>query len=352
MFTRATRSVMQILLSICPRLDAAAVCTRALWPSRRIVSTIPSAVRGLTKQSAPSAGVVPGGRTRHCAALMQRYCAYIEPPRIATVLPVSACAAGDEPDSTTMPAPSLPTGSDCSRRPPSAFITAGEMLAVTTGWSAVPDALAALISAPANSRPWSDGLIGAASMRTMTSSAFGSGVGVWTMVISTMPSVFTGERLGRRRGGDQALRAAADEIAPARLDERPVHDEPVTRLEELHQRALRLPIAQLLDRVDARHRERVDAGVIDAGCDVHRRRDEVLHLARPVPVPLQEDRQLDHVLDARARMARDEVGHQVLLLARALARALELAGECLELAVARLFHQREHAVGLMFWRYL
>src|SRR5262245_25104810 len=92
MFTRATRSLMQILLSICPRLDAAAVCTSALWPSRRMVSTMPSAVRGLTKQSAPSAGVVPGGKTRHCAALMQRYCAYIAPPRMATVLPMSACA--------------------------------------------------------------------------------------------------------------------------------------------------------------------------------------------------------------------------------------------------------------------
>src|SRR5262245_57286981 len=132
MFTSATRSLRQILLSICPRLDAAAVCTSAWWPSRRMVSTIPSAVRGLTKQSAPSAAVVPGGKTRHCAALMQRYCAYIEPPRIATVLPMSACAAGDEPAWTTTPAPSLPTGSDCSRRPASALITAGEMLAVTT----------------------------------------------------------------------------------------------------------------------------------------------------------------------------------------------------------------------------
>jgi len=52
-----------------------------------MVSTIPSAVSGLTKQSAPSAGVVPGGNTRHCTALMQRYCAYIAPPRIAAVFP-------------------------------------------------------------------------------------------------------------------------------------------------------------------------------------------------------------------------------------------------------------------------
>src|SRR5204863_87467 len=81
------------------------------------VSTIPSAVSGLTKQEAPSAGVVPGGNTRHCTALMQRYCEYMAPPRIATVLPISACAAGDAPACTTTPAPSLPTGNDCSTRP-------------------------------------------------------------------------------------------------------------------------------------------------------------------------------------------------------------------------------------------
>src|SRR5438046_5367564 len=103
-----------------------------------MVATMPSAVSGLTKQEAPSAGVVPGGNTRHCTALMQRYCEYIAPPRMATVLPISACAAGDVPAWTTTPAPSLPTGSDCSRRPAIAFVAAGGMLAVTTGSCAVP----------------------------------------------------------------------------------------------------------------------------------------------------------------------------------------------------------------------
>src|SRR2546425_12434178 len=118
-----------------------------------MVSTIPSAVRGLTKQSAPSAGVVPGGNTRHCTALMQRYCAYIAPPRIATVFPISACAAGDAPAWTTTPAPSLPTGNDCSQRPASAFSTAGERLGVTTGLAVGPEALAVLMSAPPKRSP-------------------------------------------------------------------------------------------------------------------------------------------------------------------------------------------------------
>ena len=148
----------------------------------------------MTKQEAPSAGVVPGGSTRHCTALMQRYCEYMAPPRMATVLPISACAAGDAPAWTTTPAPSLPTGRDWSRRPAIAFITAGEMLAVTTGLSAVPEALAVLMSAPPNSRPWSEGLMGEASMRTITSSGFGSGVGTLASESSRVPSFFTVER--------------------------------------------------------------------------------------------------------------------------------------------------------------
>jgi hypothetical protein len=159
-----------------------------------MVSTMPRAVSGLTKQEAPSAGVVPGGNTRHCTALMQRYCEYMEPPRMATVFPNSACAAGDVPAWTTTPAPSFPTGNDWSRRPAIAFITAGEMLAVTTGLSAGPDIRAVLISAPPKSSPWSEGLMGEASMRTMTSSGFGSGVGTVVSDRSRRPSFFTVER--------------------------------------------------------------------------------------------------------------------------------------------------------------
>src|SRR5881397_752379 len=73
-----------------------------------------------------------------------------------------------------------------------------------------------------------------------------------------------GEGLGRGRGGNEAMLRAADEVAPTGVHQRAVHDEPVAWLEELHQRALRLTVAQLRDGVDGRHRERVDAGVVDA----------------------------------------------------------------------------------------
>jgi hypothetical protein len=125
---------------------------------------------------------------------MQRYCEYMAPPRMATVFPISACAAGDSPARTTTPAPSFPTGSDWSRRPAIPFITAGEMLAVTVGLSAGPEALAVVRSAPPKSRPWSEGLMGEASTRTMTSSGFGSGVGMLTSESSSVPSFFTSER--------------------------------------------------------------------------------------------------------------------------------------------------------------
>ena len=42
--------------------------------------------------------------------------ANIAPPIAATFLPISACAAGDEPAAITVPAPSLPTGIEASSR--------------------------------------------------------------------------------------------------------------------------------------------------------------------------------------------------------------------------------------------
>jgi len=56
--------------------------------------------------------VVPAGSDRHSATFRRRYCAYIAPPIMATVLPISAFAASDDPVLITTPAPSLPTGMD------------------------------------------------------------------------------------------------------------------------------------------------------------------------------------------------------------------------------------------------
>src|ERR1019366_1789690 len=127
---------------------------------------MPSAVSGLTKLEAPSLAVVPAGRGRHWLTLRQRFCEYIAPPSVATVLPRSACAAPDAPAPTTTPAPSFPTGIDTPRRPAMAFISLSGIVAVTAGFAGVPEAFAVLMSAAPKSSARSDGLIGAASIRT------------------------------------------------------------------------------------------------------------------------------------------------------------------------------------------
>ena len=86
--------------------------TRPVWPSRRMV--LDHAERG---QRIDEAGGAVARASRRRAAPARRRpsrCgtgAYIAPPRMATVLPISALAA-PAPASTTTPAPSLPTGSD------------------------------------------------------------------------------------------------------------------------------------------------------------------------------------------------------------------------------------------------
>ena len=194
MFTRPMPSSWQILFSIWPRFDAAAVCTSALWPSRFIVSVIPSAVSGLTNHEAPSAAVVPAGRGWQSVAFRSRYCAYIAPPIIDTVLPSSACAASDEPALITVPAPSLPTGIAWSRRAAMKGSACSGTLAVILMAAPLPDALAVLMSAGPSSRPRSDGLIGVASTLTKTWSGPGSGIGTSASDSSSSPLFLIRER--------------------------------------------------------------------------------------------------------------------------------------------------------------
>ena len=197
MLTRPMPSFWQMRLSIWPRLEAAAVCTSALCPSRRMVSTMPSAVRGLTKDDAPSAGVVPSGSGRHCSTGTQRYCEYIAPPSAATVLPISFCAASDAPAATTTPAPSFPTGIDMSSLAAMAFMPFSGMRAVTTGPCSPWVTVAVLMSAAPNSRPMSEGLMGEASMRIRTSLSAGTGMGTLTSESSSSPVFLTRDRSWR-----------------------------------------------------------------------------------------------------------------------------------------------------------
>ena len=157
----------------------------------RMVSTMPSTVMGLTKQDAVDRRyrrAAPGRPTRP-RSVTGRTC----PPGHGDRLPSRAVAAGDGPAATTVPAPSLPVAIGLPTRPAAALMAASGSGAVTTGRSAEPPATAAVTSAPARSRPMSDGLIGDASTRTITSPGPGSGTGTVSRDSSTVWSALTSD---------------------------------------------------------------------------------------------------------------------------------------------------------------
>ncbi len=186
------------LTSIWPRFDAAAVCTRAECPSRRMVSSIPSAVSGLTNDDAPSLrrGAVGQHQARRRVdhAVLRVHRAACDPDRLAK----QRLRRRRRPAATTVPAPSLPTGSESpmrANRPASAPSRSG---AVTTGRSGVPATAAADMSATLGiSRPRSGGLTGDASTRTTTSSGPGAGTSTSCSDNSGVPSGVTNDRNSR-----------------------------------------------------------------------------------------------------------------------------------------------------------
>jgi len=103
-------------------------------------------------------------------------------------------AAAEEPAATTVPAPSLPTGSDSPTLAAAARIAPGLSGAVTTGRSAVPPAVAWVTSAPAKSSPRSEGLMGAASTRTTTWCGAGVGTATSSSDNVTVSDAVTSER--------------------------------------------------------------------------------------------------------------------------------------------------------------
>src|SRR5690349_12493307 len=160
-----------------------------------MVSTIPSAVRGLTKQEAPSRGSVPSGSGRHIIAGTRRYSAYAPPARNPTVRPSRFSAPA--PAATTTPEPSLPTTvafPTCEGSRPRAPAASGAT-------SVSPSRFACATSAPARSTAMSDGLSGAASTRTSTWPSRTAGTGAVSRVTTTLPSAVTTRRIRRCSAG-------------------------------------------------------------------------------------------------------------------------------------------------------
>src|SRR6185437_14864572 len=166
---------------------------------------------------------------------------------------------------------------------------------------------------------------------------------------SAVPPVSPGGRRAgslRLRGRHQLLPAVADEVrashAPQRLpQQRPVVGIVIAQerlVQPAHLEALRHPhlaarAAQALQRVLSR--------VIHRGRRRHGRGQERLHLIGAEAVPLQPQGELQHVLIARTRVGRDEVGNEVLLLAGLARVAVEQRLEAVVGADARLHHHRQ-----------
>ena len=206
MLTRPMPSSRQIRFSIWPRFDAAAVWTSALWPSRRIVSIMPSAVSGLTKHDAPSAALVPA-RQRQAqlgldGAVLRVHRAAEDGDRLAEQRLRRRRRAGARPRCRRLRCRPASTG---RAAPAIAFIAASGMRAVATVRSPLPRTASVARSAAPNRRPMSDGLIGVASTRSTTSSAAGAGVATRASESSSSPLSLTRERSWSPSGGRLAV---------------------------------------------------------------------------------------------------------------------------------------------------
>src|SRR5690606_2143756 len=148
---------------------------------------------------------------------------------------------------------------------------------------------------------------------------------------------------GRLVGRDQLVLAGADQRGAARAQQRLAQQRPVLRVVVAHEGLVQGLRLLALDHYHAlalvgHLAQRVLAGVVHGGGRGHGRRVEGLHLVGAEAVGLQPQGQVHHVLVGGARVRRDEVGDQVLLLARLLRVLVEHLLEAVIGADARLHH--------------
>lgn len=167
--------------------------------------------------------------------------------------------------------------------------------------------------------------------------------------LETLVAAALGLRFATAFRRHQAVGAVADEVTLAHLQQGLADHGPAGRIvvaqQRLVQAATTLPL----------HHEHVPAlatylvegvflGVIHGGGVGERRRVEVLHLIELEAVGLDPERHIHHVFIRGARVGRDEVGDQVLLLARLLGILVEQLLEAVVAAHARLHHLGERAL--------
>ena len=138
---------------------------------------------GFTNEEAASSGVVCSSIKRQLFAGMHRYWLYIPPPANPTVFPIIPFAPG--PASTITPEPSLPKGINWLSLGCRGAINFVFNLILVLVFCLSPEvSISERSAAWLKSLPKSDGLIGAASIRTKTSFSCGLGIGVSIIEIS------------------------------------------------------------------------------------------------------------------------------------------------------------------------
>ena len=127
--------------------------------------------------------------------------------------------------------------------------------------------------------------------------------------------------------------------------QRPAHERVVLGPFILQERALHSLLLRGARNVDALHGQGIEPRVKHGRRERARGGDEVLHLLGLVADVAKVLRKLDGRAQVAARVAGDEVGHEVLVLPQALVDALILFAEGLEHLAARLAHELEDLGG-------
>ncbi len=145
-----------------------------------------------------------------------------------------------------------------------------------------------------------------------------------------------------RQSRDQRVASIADQIGSSRFAKGVANFKVVLRFEELHQCPLHLSFAQSFGNVDRLLGEWIDPRVVDAGGHIERSRNEVLDLIRFVSVLFEKYSQFDHGVEVARWVRCDEVGNEVLLLARFGRLIGKDFGEVLEVVIGWLAHLEEY----------
>ncbi len=147
----------------------------------------------------------------------------------------------------------------------------------------------------------------------------------------------------------QAVGAVADQVTLAHFQQGLADHGPASRIVVAQQRLVQAATAfpfhhEHVPALATHLVERVFLGVIHGGGVGERRRVEVLHLIELEVVGLDPERHVHHVFIRGTRMGGDEVGDQVLLLARLFGILVKQLLEAVVAAHARLHHLGERAL--------